>query len=203
MNIDIKETAALAGGITVIITLGALLWRYFVTPLFKVTVSVRRESKTILGALPVLLAVSQRWPPHVGPGSFPVDFDRLDGVAEITHARLFAVLDLIEAPVFECSPDGRCIHANRALCELFEMSAANMLGTGWLEGLLPTERMPVFNAWIAAITAGVPYESSYRVRGVETHTITHCVATANPLRTNSGEIVSYFGTITATETADD
>jgi PAS domain-containing protein len=203
MTIDIKETAAVAGAITVIITLCALVWRYCVTPLFKVTVSVKRESKTILGSLPVLLAVSQRWPLPVGPGSFPVDFDRLDGVAEITHARLFAVLDLIAAPVFECSPDGRCIHANRALCELFEMSLANMLGTGWLEGLLPSDRMLVFNAWIAAITAGVPYEASYRVRGVETHTITHCVATASPLRTSTGEIVSYFGTITTTETDAD
>lgn len=193
--IEIKEISTTAGYLTVIIGLCALLWRYLVSPSVKLTQNVKRESKTIFESLPILRAIFQQWPLPSGPLSFIANFIRVDSLAQITHARLASVLDLIAVPVFECAPDGRCIHANRALCELFEMSPEAMIGQGWLEGVLPADRMPTHSAWNAAIVAGIPYEANYRVRGVESHKVTPCNAVASPLKATDGTIISYLGTV--------
>jgi PAS domain-containing protein len=192
MDQTIKEWALI---ITAIITAATLLWRYLLGPVVKFLRKSGHNSGAIADAFPALLATFKHWPSPLGAGSIIGEIERIDQLADITHARMLALLDQKEVAIFECDPSGECTHANRVLCNLFEMSRSEMMINGWLEGILPADRIPVFNAWHEAIGVMVPYEANYTVRGVDSGKLTKVKAMAVPLRNRHGEVVSYFGTV--------
>jgi PAS domain S-box-containing protein len=192
MDQIIKEWALI---ITAIITAATLLWRYLLGPVAKFLRKSGHNSGAIADAFPALLATFKHWPSPLGAGSIIGEIERIDQLADITHARMLALLDQKDVAIFECDPSGECIHANRSLCNLFEMSRSDMIGNGWLEGILPADRITVFNVWRETIGAMVPYESTYTVRGVDSGKLTRAKVMAVPLRNRHGEVVSYFGTV--------
>lgn len=194
----IKEWIEIAGYPSVVVGLLVLLWRYLFSPLRKFTGKIKNNSQETLDALPVLFAIARRWPEASGPLSFPTEHDGLSEKATGITARLYAMLDLLPTAIYECDVEGRCTHANTALCDLFGLEHAGMLGSGWLEAIHPADRATTYDSWMNAIAKGIPYEAEYRVRHVESKKLTLCTTVAYPL-IEDGDIITYFGKVVTIE----
>jgi len=194
MDPEIKEILEYAKYPSLIAGCLALFWRYLLLPSKKFIGKLRSNSSEMSSSLPLLFAIAGRWPQVSGSHSFLAEFDTLLARVAINHARLYAALDLLPTPIYECDIHGNCIHANKALCELFELEHAEMMGTGWLQGIHPDDREKTYDRWMNAIAKKIPYEAEYRIRGAESRTIKPSASLAFPLYEN-GEVISYFGRV--------
>jgi PAS domain S-box-containing protein len=195
MEETLKNYAGVAASITALIVLATLLWRYACSPLGRFFKRANYNFKTTYDALPVLLALFRTWPQPDGSSSLVDEIKRIDLTLQLTKERLLAHLDFSQMPVFECAVNGLYTHANSAICELFGLSFEDMMGKGWLEGIEPSDRLPTYKAWMDAIIAEIPYETTYHVRNAKTGKRINCIAVAFPLRDVSGAIIAYFGTV--------
>lgn len=183
------------GGI--VVTLSAalgLLVRYLFIPLFRFTKKLKNNSKEMLDSLPVLFDIAERWPQRSGSRSFLEEHDHLVDRAAINQARLYAILDLMPTAIYECDLEGNCIHANKALCDLFGLNLEQMMGSGWLAGIHPDDREKTYDRWLNAVLKKIPYEAGYRVRNAKTKIVVNAESIAFPLHENE-EAVSYFGKV--------
>lgn len=194
----LKENAAVVTGVSAALI---VLWRYFFKPLKTAVVSLRKHSEGITHILPLLSAGRERWPEQSGSGSFLHYIDTLD--ARVTHneCRTEVILDLSPHPVYECNPTGECIFANGLLCDLFGLSAEDMMGSGWLEGILPEERERVFETWQSSVNNKIPYECSYTIRNRKTGVRHNAVTRALPLE-HDGVLIGYLGIFSSIEEID-
>ncbi len=196
------KIAAYAGAGTAIITLLTLLWRYVVSPSWRLVRIAGENSKAIYEFLPALLAISARWPSASGQQSLAAEIDEFVLLSQLNQARLFAHLDSAKTPTYECGPDGRLIYANNALCALFELDHVDMMGYGWLDGIEPIDRISTKRLWEESIKDGIPYATTYHVRSARTRKKCFCEAEAFPLKLPDRKIIAYFGTVIPIETED-
>jgi PAS domain-containing protein len=159
----------------------------------------KRSSDAIYNALPALLALSERWPLPSGSSSLVGEFERLDLDHQHTLAQLLALMDFSADALYSCSPGGACTHANKALCDLFEMDLSRMLENGWLEAVIPRDRLGTFHAWKEAVDNHIPYEAEYVVRTVESRREFPVKAFAFPLHDREGRVLSYLGVVRVQE----
>lgn len=192
---SLRENAALVTGVSAALI---VLWRYVANPFRKVLKSLKQHSEEIYHFLPLLSAGRDRWPSSSGPGSFLRYIDKLDERVAHSECRTEVILDLSPQPIYECSPDGECTFANEKLCDLFGLSEVDMMGNGWLDGILPEERERVHSIWIAAVKNLIPYECSYTVRNLKNGKRYNAVTRALPLH-NEGELIGYLGILSKIE----
>lgn len=66
--------------------------------------------------------------------------------------------------IFECDGSGQCTYVNPTLAKTFGLEATEMLGNGWLAGILPSERARVWESWKKAVSQETPYEEVYTLK---------------------------------------
>ena len=110
----------------------------------------------------------------------------------LANARCLSIQNLLDTPIFECDLSGDCTFSNDALCELVGLPHEKMIGRGWLEGIIPSEREFVFDAWSSAIEKRLPYECAYTVRNKTTGKYAKIVTKAVPLVGKTG-MYGYLG----------
>lgn len=189
---SLRENAGLITGVSAAMV---VLWRYVFNPFRTLISALRKHSEGIAHILPLLSAGRERWPQPLGSGSFLNYIDTLDARVAHNECRTEVILDHSPQPIYECSTDGMCAFANEKLCDLFGISEKDMLGNGWLEGIMPDERERVHSTWISAVEKQIPYESSYTVRNCKTGEKHRAVTRALPLY-HGDEIVGYLGVFT-------
>ena len=131
-----------------------------------------------------------------GGSSIKDSICRIDNLIQRNTAALVAMQLYDPRCLFECDINGRCTMANKNLCELFGLDTHDMLGSGWLLSLLETDRARVWDIWIGAVKAGIPYEATYTVVNRRTHQHVLCIAYASPLLNSKKELLGYSGVIT-------
>jgi len=188
-----------AGLITAVSGALGVLWRYFVGPLLKFMRMSRDNFETIANALPVWEGLLLRWPDLSGPNSLLDFLTATEARSQANETRIYALLDLKDAPVYVCLPDGSCQFANRAICELFGLSRESMEGSGWLAGIEPVDRSRVWDLWLESIEKQTPYETSYTVRNARTGQRFSATTVAVPLITPGEEVIGYYGLFTSVE----
>jgi len=99
--------------------------------------------------------------------------------------------------VYECGADGRCTWSSPALCKLFGLTEAEMMGHGWLKAIKETEVATVRHTWATSITDGIPYECDYTVVHRASRTEWKCHTSAVAVTDQSGKTVGYLGTVLA------
>lgn len=114
-----------------------------------------------------------------------------------SDARFLSHLNLSPVPTYICDEDGQCIMVNTALCKLFGLSYQEMTGYGWLKaiGKDQAERDSTHAAWQYSVKNDVPYDMEYTVTNQQTQKKTHCRSSAHALRTPTGEVLHYLGTV--------
>ena len=121
---------------------------------------------------------------------------RIDNAVQFSGARWRAIIDRDEVATYECDLDGLCTQSNRAMCDLFGLEREEMMGVGWMKGLIPEDRERVYDAWMASVNKGIPYECSYTVRHADTGTEVEVTTIADPMENDRGHIIGFHGSIT-------
>lgn len=81
-----------------------------------------------------------------------------------TGARLDAIADLIEKPVFQTDEHGRFISVNQALCTTLGYPAAELLGMGFVTAIEDKDRDAFMQSWEYAIRDRRAFRRETRVR---------------------------------------
>lgn len=116
---------------------------------------------------------------------------RIEKKTDENYARAKAILNLQTQAIYECDAEGRCTNANLALCEMFEMDMADVIGNGWAGALIPEDREKSVDVWMSCVTKGIPYEWHYRLKktGLEVRT------KATPMFDSKGHIIGFYGVV--------
>jgi PAS domain S-box-containing protein len=96
---------------------------------------------------------------------------------------------------YECDAGGGCVWANKALCEMFGLSLAEMMGSGWLSAICEDDRMDSWLKWLKAIELNIPYESVYTVCNIKTGEHFSCQSQAVAHRDAKGIVLGFYGTV--------
>jgi len=90
---------------------------------------------------------------------------------------------------------GMITYANHTWTEWTGQTYDEILGTGWLQCILPEDRQRASDKFLRDLYAQRPYEVNFRIRSV-TGDIRWCIATGNPQYNAAGEFVGYIGACT-------
>jgi len=82
--------------------------------------------------------------------------------------RIRILLNSYPIGLYECDKNGECIWVNRALSDLFGMTAEDMLGHGWLSAVEESQRALVLSEWMNAVKKDIPYSWGYNITNQET-----------------------------------
>ena len=66
--------------------------------------------------------------------------------------------------IYQSDAQGRCTYVNSVLCDLFEISEKQALGTGWIERVHPEDRARVHAARPHAISPIPVFHLDYRLK---------------------------------------
>lgn len=135
-----------------------------------------------------------------GGASLRDAINQIRDMANIADVRSHLTREACPYAMYECSPDGKCVWVNEALCNLFGMEEERMMGYGWLEAIEDSERIDSMKAWQQAIENNIPYSSSYTVVNQRTGERYRCRTRANGYK-HEGKTLLYAGTVTK-EVAD-
>lgn len=105
--------------------------------------------------------------------------------------------------IFRTDTKGNCLYANERWCEITGMSREAAKGKGWLFVIHPEDRERITNEWYEWAHANdnanqisvAPFQSEHRFKRADGR-IFWVVSQAVAERDNSGDIISYIGTIT-------
>lgn len=138
--------------------------------------------------------VMERWIDSVNGAD--VKIDRIAQIVELNSMRWHALQSRMPVCIYECDAEGNCTFANPALCELYNLSEAEMMGSGWLSriGRTSAERTLIWREWQATINDHTPYDTIFEVQ-YEPDVFIKCRSTATAHRNAAGQILMFSGII--------
>lgn len=119
------------------------------------------------------------------------------------EARVLVIWQSHSTAMYECDVNGRCVFVNDSLCELFGLSPSHMYESGWLEALHHDDRISTFRHWMECIDNGIPYSATYRLVHPQSGKETQVFTKAEPMRSGTGKIVGYYGTVSQVALVED
>lgn len=131
-----------------------------------------------------------------GGGSIKDMISNINSLALIANLRTRRIISTNPTAIYECEPvDGKCITANSALCEMFGLSEAEMLGAGWLTAIVPDQRQKCWEGYQKSIESDIPYEWNYEVINHKTREKFFCRTEMFVLRDSKGKPILYQGIV--------
>ncbi len=112
------------------------------------------------------------------------------------NARMLDFIALSVIPTFVSDSKGACIAVNQALMELFGASREQMLGFGWINFLIDTEKNQKRVNWENAVKYDDFIKDRYHIINGKTQKIIYCEYAANFTRGKMNEVISIMGTVT-------
>lgn len=97
--------------------------------------------------------------------------------------------------VWSADASGQLDYGNRRCYEFVDGPEPISEIGGWLEAVHPDDRQSAIEAWTAAVSSGVGFETSYRLRH-HSGAYRWALARATPVRDDSGNIERWYGTST-------
>lgn len=105
------------------------------------------------------------------------------------------VAESLPSLVWGGRPDGGCDYLSRQWIEYTGIPDSRQLQYGWLEQLHPEDQERVRKEWVAAVKAGHPLESEFRIRS-KAGQYRWFKSRAVPIRDSHGGILKWYGTST-------
>ena len=108
----------------------------------------------------------------------------------------FAVMaEVSPVGIFYTDAGGACLGVNRRWSEMTGLTSDEALGTGWISGLHPNDRLRIEREWTEAAKEGRPFRSEYSFRRPD-GTVTWVLGEAREQRGADGRVTGYIGVIT-------
>lgn len=96
--------------------------------------------------------------------------------------------------IFHTDAQGACTYTNPRWQEIYGLTLAQSLGSGWTESLHPSDRDAVYNTWLKAALEGAEADMEFRILRPDQSTRTVHVR-AKAIRDASGRITGYVGSV--------
>lgn len=131
-----------------------------------------------------------------GGGSLKDIVRKTHDLAMIAELRTKQILATSPVGVYQCDRDGNCIWVNDALCSIFGLDSAAMMGRGWLLAVADDEREESNGHWQRAVDQDLPYSWTYTIENQRTRRAARYRTTVAVLRRpDTGEPLLYHGTV--------
>lgn len=96
--------------------------------------------------------------------------------------------------IFRTDPQGGCVYANTALCDMMDCTYDDLLGQGWALAILEPDRQRMLDAWADATQRQRIFASEFRVEHTDGNIVwLHCHAT--PEKDPGDNLLGYIGTV--------
>lgn len=117
-----------------------------------------------------------------------------NGLAE-SESRLNQIINTLPLVVWTAGPDGGLTSISNQWREVFGNPLEASLGTGWVAFIHPDDVEYAATEWSKVLLSGEEYETEFRARHKDGmyHWL---LVRAVPIKNNSGEIISWYGTNT-------
>src|SRR5258708_1988936 len=112
---------------------------------------------------------------------------------------LRVLIDAIPQFVWMIRPDGSSEYCNRRWRDYTTMTSQQSQGDGWLQAIHPDDYQHTMTAWHHARASGEPFEIECRFKDAKTGDYRGFLASAMPVRDETGQIIKWFGTSTDIE----
>lgn len=121
---------------------------------------------------------------------------RLDAKLTEIGITVDAVVKTQERPIIRTDSRGLLTYANPAATDIIGLTQGEMAGNGWVRGILDEDRMRVVTEWQNAVRLKIPFGPiAYHYKHPMTGKITLVEATADPVVTDEGEVISWVAVI--------
>ena len=183
------ETAA---AIAAIFTALGLLWRYLLSPLFRLTKRLKNNSQEIFHALPVLFALARHWPLLPSDGSLSGVIDSIESRQAYTKYWIRAILDSLNLAAYEADIYGNCIWVSERWRHLTGLTSEEAYKDGWINGVVERDRDRVSREWDECLEEERLFDLRYSM--VDRNDNEHPVrGKGNVVRLNNGKIAGFIG----------
>jgi PAS domain S-box-containing protein len=147
------------------------------------------------------------WSGRMRPGTAPGSYRVVGTVQDVTERReaeealrrseqtFRRLAESIPQLVWTSRADGQVEYVNERWNEYTGIHSDEAIGEAWLAALHPEDRERALTAWEASVLSGETYEAEYRLRRHDGE-FRWFLGRARPLRSEDGEIVRWFGTLT-------
>ncbi|WP_348771508.1 PAS domain S-box protein [Azospirillum sp. SYSU D00513] len=116
-----------------------------------------------------------------------------------SEARYRTVTETLPQLVWTCRTNGSCDYLSRQWIEYTGIAEAEQLGLGWIDRVIhPDDRQRTLDHWMGAVRGLHPYSIEYRIRRHD-GAYRWFMTRGTPIRSETGEIVQWFGTCTDIE----
>lgn len=120
--------------------------------------------------------------------------NRLDRRQIILNDRILGILDRDDMAIFETDNKGQFIWVNSAYLSMSGRTLPDLIGHGWINSVLETDRNRVITEWDRAIEEQRTFEMTFSFQHQYTDRITLAFVKATPNR-SANEIVGWTGYI--------
>jgi diguanylate cyclase (GGDEF)-like protein/PAS domain S-box-containing protein len=129
-------------------------------------------------------------------GAFQDISDRKEAERSLAQSqrRFRELADAMPMIVWTARPDGVVDYCNDAFTDYAGVTSAELKHQGWLDPVHPEDRAPCLAAWAESVAAGEPYSIELRIRRSSDGCYRWYLVRAVPIRNDSGEIVTWYGT---------
>ena len=146
--------------------------------------------------VPFIDNMNHEFSPNSGK-SIKDQINRIDDALRLAELRskLIASNLLTTTGVYECSPDGDCTWANNAFCDMLGLSQDEVIGSGWLNGVMGTDRLRVWEDWQTSIEQDIPYECIFTIVNRRTREEIPVRANAITHKSIADKNLGFYGTV--------
>jgi PAS domain S-box-containing protein len=106
-----------------------------------------------------------------------------------------AMMAISDQCIFKCDEAGMCTFANDSLCELYGATVEEMMGFGWMNFLLHSEREQSEKNWLRAVKSDNVVSFDYTVVNGRTREKVPCMYKAAIKRDADGEVIGILGVV--------
>lgn len=182
----------IAAAIAAIFTALGLLWRYLLSPFWKLTKRLRNNSQEMFRALPVLFALARRWPLEPSDGSLSGTIDSIEIKLAHTKYWIRALLDSLNLAAYEADTEGNCTWVSERWRQLTGLTSEEADKDGWINGVAERDRERVSKEWTESLEEERLFDLRYLMvdRAGNEHSVR---GRGNVVKLDNGRIAGFIG----------
>jgi PAS domain S-box-containing protein len=182
INVDWQQLITNTGTVAAFVASVVALYKLIILPIKKLISKLVAISTTIN-------KMAEEFTPN-GGSSLKDAISRIELAIAFNQGTENVLASILGVALWKAGKDGKMTWANSKLCELFGLDNDDMIGSGWINGIMEHDRDDVVEAWSNAVKEKRRYENNYSLNN---GTMVH--ASANRILDERGELAGYVGTI--------